>query len=223
MVLSQLRDAGPPALYRGTGGANRVELVVFAFRRRSVRSGRSTSRTSMPASVNARVFVPQTRREGLSDVGAQHPAPAPPGPGTAPRRSQLDTVPSRPGGRRPGLRRSDRGDGRPGRRHRPPHRRLGHPGRPEPADGSRPARRPVRHADPRPGREVRSRLRRGRHVAKVLATYVTHYNTARPHRGIDLDIPAAEGTPTPASVKQIRRIERVDLLGGLVHEYRHAA
>ncbi len=62
-----------------------------------------------------------------------------------------------------------------------------------------------------------------RHVAKVLATYVTHYNTARPHRGIDLDIPAAEGTPTPASVKQIRRIERVDLLGGLVHEYRHAA
>ncbi len=52
-----------------------------------------------------------------------------------------------------------------------------------------------------------------RHVAKVLATYVTHYNTARPHRGIDLDIPAA----------QIRRIERVDLLGGLVHEYRHAA
>jgi putative transposase len=61
------------------------------------------------------------------------------------------------------------------------------------------------------------------HLEKVLATYVRHYNTARPHRGIDLDVPAAEGTPTPVSLAQIRRIERVDLLGGLVHEYRHAA
>jgi putative transposase len=62
-----------------------------------------------------------------------------------------------------------------------------------------------------------------RHLEKVLAAYVAHYNTARPHRGINLDIPAAERTPTPASVTQIRRIERVDLLGGRVHEYRHAA
>jgi putative transposase len=63
----------------------------------------------------------------------------------------------------------------------------------------------------------------GRHLEKVLAAYVAHYNTARPHRGIGLDVPAAETTPTPASVEQIRRIERVDILGGLVHEYRHAA
>jgi putative transposase len=62
-----------------------------------------------------------------------------------------------------------------------------------------------------------------RHLERILADYVMHYNTARPHRGIDLDAPAADSTPTPASVKQIRRIERVDILGGLVHEYRHAA
>ena len=38
-----------------------------------------------------------------------------------------------------------------------------------------------------------------------------------------LDVPAAETTPMPFSLEQIRRIERVDILGGLVHEYRHAA
>ena len=62
-----------------------------------------------------------------------------------------------------------------------------------------------------------------RHLEQVLAAYVAHYNTARPHRGIDLDVPAADGEPAPASLAEIRRIERVDVLGGLVHEYRHAA
>jgi putative transposase len=62
------------------------------------------------------------------------------------------------------------------------------------------------------------------HLNDVLAKYVAHYNTARPHRGLSLDMPAADGPPSaPASVAQVRRIERVDLLGGLVHEYRHAA
>ena len=62
-----------------------------------------------------------------------------------------------------------------------------------------------------------------RHLETVVAAYVTHYNTARPHRGINLDMPAADRDPTPASLEQIRRIERVDVLGGLVHEYRRAA
>src|SRR3954454_25097429 len=61
-----------------------------------------------------------------------------------------------------------------------------------------------------------------RHIDKVLAEYVTHYNTARPPRGLSLDIPAAQSTPAAADVTQLRHIERVDLLGGLVHEYRHA-
>jgi putative transposase len=62
-----------------------------------------------------------------------------------------------------------------------------------------------------------------RQLENVLATYVTHYNTARPHRGINLDIPAAPSEPGQANLAQIRRVERVDVLGGLVHEYRYAA
>ena len=38
-----------------------------------------------------------------------------------------------------------------------------------------------------------------------------------------MGVPVADGEPTPASLAQIRRIDRVDVLGGLVHEYRHAA
>src|SRR3954454_22174362 len=62
-----------------------------------------------------------------------------------------------------------------------------------------------------------------RHLQRVVAEYVAHYNTARPHRGIGLEVPTAASEPAPASMEQIRRIERLDVLGGLVHEYRHAA
>jgi putative transposase len=62
-----------------------------------------------------------------------------------------------------------------------------------------------------------------RHLENVLAAYVEHYNTARPHRGINLGVPATNSEPTLASLAQIRRIDRVDVLGGLIHEYRHAA
>jgi putative transposase len=62
-----------------------------------------------------------------------------------------------------------------------------------------------------------------RHLERVLHRYVAHYNTARPHRGIDLDVPILPAHPTPTGVENIRRIERVDVLGGLVHEYRRAA
>jgi putative transposase len=61
------------------------------------------------------------------------------------------------------------------------------------------------------------------HLEYVLTDYVAHYNTARPHRGIDLDVPVPPEQPTPAGVADIRRIERVDVLGGLIHEYRSAA
>jgi len=62
-----------------------------------------------------------------------------------------------------------------------------------------------------------------RHLEHVLAQYVVHYNTARPHRGIDLDVPIPPAEPTPAGIETVRRIERVDVLGGLIHEYRRAA
>jgi hypothetical protein len=66
-------------------------------------------------------------------------------------------------------------------------------------------------------------IRNRRHLERVLADYLRHYNTARPHRGIDLDVPdpqpfSADGDPAPSE-----RIKRVDILGGLIHEYRRAA
>jgi hypothetical protein len=60
-------------------------------------------------------------------------------------------------------------------------------------------------------------------IGQSLTDYVGDYNTARPHRGIDLDVPVpAVGNAGPRT-ETIGRIERVDVLGGLLHEYRHAA
>jgi transposase InsO family protein len=61
------------------------------------------------------------------------------------------------------------------------------------------------------------------HLQRVLTAYVRHYNIARPHRGIDLNIPIASDQPPPVSIDQLRHVRRADVLGGLVHEYRHAA
>jgi putative transposase len=60
------------------------------------------------------------------------------------------------------------------------------------------------------------------HLERVLTRYVGHYNTGRPHRGIDLDAPVPLPV-TVAAVPAVRAIERVDVLGGLIHEYRRAA
>jgi hypothetical protein len=61
------------------------------------------------------------------------------------------------------------------------------------------------------------------HLHRVLGRYLRHYNTIRPHRGLELTAPLATTSPPPASVTQLRRVERNDILGGLIHEYRHAA
>jgi len=62
-----------------------------------------------------------------------------------------------------------------------------------------------------------------RHLDRVLSAYLQHYNTGRPHRGLGLAVPE----PAPARAEEPdpvrRRIERVDVLGGLIHEDRHAA
>jgi putative transposase len=59
-----------------------------------------------------------------------------------------------------------------------------------------------------------------RHLEHVLCCYVTHYNAERPHRALALVPPEAGNTAVrPANAK----IERHDLLGGLIHEYRAAA
>jgi hypothetical protein len=57
----------------------------------------------------------------------------------------------------------------------------------------------------------------------VLTAFLEHYNTAGPHRGIDLEVPAPVPTPTAAGLVPAGRVERIDVLGGLIHEYRHAA
>lgn len=66
-------------------------------------------------------------------------------------------------------------------------------------------------------------IRSRRHLHRVLDRYLTHYNTARPHRSLDLTAPIAVAPSPPATVTQIRRVHRDDILGGLIHEYRHAA
>jgi transposase InsO family protein len=58
-----------------------------------------------------------------------------------------------------------------------------------------------------------------RHLERVLSAYVDHYNRARPHRGLGLEVPSVTDKVPPRTGP----IERVDLLGGLIHEYRRAA
>jgi transposase InsO family protein len=61
------------------------------------------------------------------------------------------------------------------------------------------------------------------HLQRVLTRYLEHYNTSRPHRGIDLEIPVPAPVATVTTLPAAGRIERVDVLGGLIHEYRRAA
>ena len=57
-------------------------------------------------------------------------------------------------------------------------------------------------------------IRNDRHLERVLEEFVAHYNSARPHRGIDLEVPVPRvpDGPLDGSV-QIRRIDR---LGGVL-------
>jgi putative transposase len=62
------------------------------------------------------------------------------------------------------------------------------------------------------------------HLQRVLTTYLRHYNTAnRPHRGINLEVPVPTGRALTACTDADAPVERVDVLGGLIHEYRLAA
>jgi transposase InsO family protein len=61
-----------------------------------------------------------------------------------------------------------------------------------------------------------------RHLERVLTDYLRHYNTARPHRGVNLEVPVPATPPSLATVTQLR-VDRTDVLGGLIHEYHHPA
>ena len=60
-----------------------------------------------------------------------------------------------------------------------------------------------------------------RQLEHVLRVYVRYYNRARPHRALDLKSPEpSTGSPAQAeSNLQSLRLRRLDLLGGLIHEY----
>jgi transposase InsO family protein len=62
-----------------------------------------------------------------------------------------------------------------------------------------------------------------RQLQRVLTEYLRHYNTSRPHRALDLQPPAAPRPLTAVGWSVAPVVERVDVLGGLIHEYRRAA
>jgi transposase InsO family protein len=62
-----------------------------------------------------------------------------------------------------------------------------------------------------------------RHLRRVLAEYVAHFNGARPHQGIGQRIPASNAAPAPPARADARRgVIGVPVLGGLHHQYRRA-
>jgi len=60
-----------------------------------------------------------------------------------------------------------------------------------------------------------------RHLDRILRRYAEHYNAQRPHRGLDLRTPA--GAPERPISPDTPRVRRVDILGGLIHEYEPVA
>jgi len=64
-------------------------------------------------------------------------------------------------------------------------------------------------------------IRNERHAERVLREFVTYYNRERPHRGTDLEPPAPNLVLPRFEGGDV--VERVDRLGGLLHEYRLAA
>jgi putative transposase len=64
-----------------------------------------------------------------------------------------------------------------------------------------------------------------RQLEHVLRTYADHYNRHRPHRSLALRPPEQAGrSATPLRAPPpLLQLKRTDLLGGLIHEYEHAA
>jgi hypothetical protein len=63
-----------------------------------------------------------------------------------------------------------------------------------------------------------------RQLEHALRTYADHYNRHRPHRSLALRPPEWVGrSATPLGALPLLQLKRTDLLGGLIHEYEHAA
>jgi putative transposase len=61
------------------------------------------------------------------------------------------------------------------------------------------------------------------HLEEILRVYAEHYNAHRPHRALRLEPPLQHAGLTAVGEDQPARVQRRDLLGGLIHEYRRAA
>jgi hypothetical protein len=62
------------------------------------------------------------------------------------------------------------------------------------------------------------------HLEGVLAEYVEHYNSHRPHRSLSQRAPSAlDATPAHIGDVDLARLRRSDHLGGLIHDYRMVA
>ena len=59
-----------------------------------------------------------------------------------------------------------------------------------------------------------------RHLDGVLRAYVAHFNRHRPHRSLALQPPEAPAAP---DYPPTPRIDRTEILGGLINEYKAAA
>ena len=57
-----------------------------------------------------------------------------------------------------------------------------------------------------------------RHLEKVLAEYVDHYNAKRTHRGLGLRVPDTRERESVVAISTAS-VRRKDVLGGLIHEY----
>ena len=63
-----------------------------------------------------------------------------------------------------------------------------------------------------------------RQLHRVLTEYLRHYNTARPRRSLDLQPPTpARALTLVESSTAAQSVRRIDVLDGLIHEYRRAA
>jgi transposase InsO family protein len=61
-----------------------------------------------------------------------------------------------------------------------------------------------------------------RHLDRIRRIYVAHYNTQRPHRGLELRTPVPRPYPAGEPLGRVRAQGR-DVLGRLIHEYELAA
>jgi putative transposase len=57
-----------------------------------------------------------------------------------------------------------------------------------------------------------------KHLAYVLREYEHYFNTARPHQGLYQQIPCP-----PVPRRTAGKVERRDILGGIIHDYYRAA